>query len=221
MRKIKDFIFEFIFNRLNKVRVYSHLENKYKFIYIHIPKTGGNGILKSLFNLDFGLGHKPLELYYKANRTKFDEYYKFTIVRNPYDRFVSAFNYLKAGGNSQVDIIVLKEELTKHRDVNDFISELKKNPELMVNVMNYVHFMPQTYFLKGNIRATSIDHIGKQEDMETSFNFLKNIFSLNNLELKKQNVTKGYNDTLSYDSKTFLYNLYEEDFRYFDYSSQL
>lgn len=221
MNYIKDVIFEFLFNRLNRIKVYSDLENEHKFIYIHIPKTGGNGILKSLFDVKNGLGHKPLNLYYSANKSKFNNYYKFTIVRNPYSRFVSAFNYLKNGGIVDVDVNVFKNKLEKFSNVNEFIQGLKVDPQLMITVMNYIHFKPQLYFLEGNIRGNSIDHIGKQEEMSASFTILKSQFNLKAVELKKYNITSGYNDRLTNESKIFLYQMYKDDFIYFNYPSDI
>lgn len=63
-----------------------------KLLFIHIPKTGGNSV-----NRVFGVSwedHKDLERYaHEVSRPVVDEYFKFAIVRNPWDRLFSDYNY--------------------------------------------------------------------------------------------------------------------------------
>jgi hypothetical protein len=81
------------------------------FIFVHIPKTGGNSITKALkdYSIDrikfirrgngillanMGLEkHCSLSEYSKVIDT--DVYFKFSVIRNPYDRFLSWFYYEK------------------------------------------------------------------------------------------------------------------------------
>ena len=81
------------------------INHEHKFLFLHLPKTGGTSINK-FFNDKFDnnerdFGH-PYLSDYKCNN--FDDYFKFTVVRNPYDRLVSAFFYMKEYSNFQSDI---------------------------------------------------------------------------------------------------------------------
>ncbi|WP_013322737.1 sulfotransferase family 2 domain-containing protein [Gloeothece verrucosa] len=61
------------------------------FVFIHINKTGGRSIEKAL-NLAFQ--HKTaLEKIDEIGQHKWDKVYKFTTVRNPWDKVVSHFHY--------------------------------------------------------------------------------------------------------------------------------
>ncbi len=215
-----DFI-KYILKRLYKIlnlrkNPYTENENKFKYIYIHIPKTGGNGICKSLFNIA-GEGHKPLIDYYNYNPKKFEEYYKFTVVRNPYDRFMSAFYYLKSGGISEVDIHVFKSKLEHIEDINEFVARLKADRELFVNTFNYIHFLPQSYFLEGNIRGVSIDHIGKQEFMVDTYKVVKEALNVNGSGFQYENKTPKYSTYMTEEVKDFIYEIYKKDFLMFGY----
>jgi hypothetical protein len=75
-------------------------------VYIHIPKTSGTNFIKnaelSAKNLvNYGIeyhknfSHQPLWWWEKQNLIKKTDYI-FSIVRNPYDRFVSFYNHIKS-----------------------------------------------------------------------------------------------------------------------------
>lgn len=77
------------------------ISHKYKFIFIHIPKTAGTTIcsswegslLKETCKADGVLGgtHKSALDIQKMYPAEFEEYFKWAVVRNPFDRFVSKF----------------------------------------------------------------------------------------------------------------------------------
>ena len=72
------------------------ISHKHKCIFIHIPRTGGTSIEKALTEADWWkvdkktkhLDCKTAKNLYKDN---WNEYFKFTIVRNPWDWMVSLF----------------------------------------------------------------------------------------------------------------------------------
>ncbi len=72
-------------------------------IFIHIPKCAGVSVCQSLFG-NLGPGHLTLRQHQEVldSRT-FDSMFKFSFVRNPWDRLVSAFYFLKQGGYNEAD----------------------------------------------------------------------------------------------------------------------
>ena len=82
------------------------INHKKKFIFIHIPKTAGHSI-DTMF-LDLGLVDEELwhftslEIIKKFDRKMWDEYFSFSIVRNPWSRFLS--EYIWQGGNFKTAI---------------------------------------------------------------------------------------------------------------------
>ena len=76
-----------------------------KSIFVHIPKTGGSSVEEMFFlqgDKRYGQGEKHL----KARQVKrlhhkyWDDYLKFTIVRNPWDRIYSLWYNLVATNNT-------------------------------------------------------------------------------------------------------------------------
>ena len=68
--------------------------DKYKCLFVHIPKTGGTSI-ESVFGWYSGhrgeQDHRTILEYRKLLGTNFDTYFSFSIVRNPWDRAVSYY----------------------------------------------------------------------------------------------------------------------------------
>ncbi|HTL74630.1 MAG TPA: sulfotransferase family 2 domain-containing protein, partial [bacterium] len=77
--------------------------DQHRCIFVHVPKCAGISLVKSLFG-DFDCGHTNLRRYQiMFAPAEFNGYFKFTIVRNPFDRVVSAFLFLKKGGVNEKD----------------------------------------------------------------------------------------------------------------------
>ena len=68
-----------------------------KSTFIHIPKTGGTSIstwLKNAYGVNYNKGFKHAS-YEEMKRTFGDLGFTYTVVRNPWDRVVSAYFYYK------------------------------------------------------------------------------------------------------------------------------
>lgn len=185
---------------------------KINVLFIHIPKTGGNAIKNSSFfknNCSY-FGHS------RVQNIQWKEYdTSFAFVRNPYDRVVSAFFYLKNGGekNNKQDKERCKK-LLKYKTFKDFTKDLHL-------FQNEIHFVPQYKFITDdsgkNILVRNIlryEHIDKEYEkfMKSNGYFGEN--------LKKINASK-HKHYLSYydsDSKNIVYSLYKKDFDLFKYN---
>jgi len=69
--------------------------DKEKLIFIHIPKNAGTSIKSFFKSKEIHHKHKNIKQIKKENIEAYNSYKKFTIVRNPYDRMVSWYFYLK------------------------------------------------------------------------------------------------------------------------------
>ena len=78
------------------------VSDSHKFIFVHIPKNAGTSIelalkdyctAESLLRPDTDPHETVLEVKARIGKEKFDEYFKFAVCRNPYDRELSYFFY--------------------------------------------------------------------------------------------------------------------------------
>ena len=73
-------------------------------VHIHIPKTGGFSARK------ITLKHNPAQTHHWHTRvSKYahlprSTHFLFTFTRNPHDRLVSAYTYLRKGGSNKYDL---------------------------------------------------------------------------------------------------------------------
>lgn len=148
---------------------YKGFNHQYKVIFIHIPKNGGISVEKALFKEK--VGHTRLQLFQQYDPDRFQEYYKFAFVRNPWDRLVSAYFFLKAGGRNPVDAQFSKDFLSDFNSFEDFVLSLE-NKRNRKTVLNWLHFRPQLDFIVDKKGVISLDYIGRFEVLEKDFDVL-------------------------------------------------
>ena len=190
-----------------------------KCIFIHIPKTAGTSIeqfLKDNKNEIEYLGvrnNRSLQHLTALELSKeipyvFKIYYKFSFVRNPYDRLLSVYYW------TPIPNVGYKYGKTKAEFLN-FVTNLIKNKRFFNNV--YVdHFAPQYLFLYGN-RKLLVDEVFKYEKLDESVKYLKEKFGINN-ELPILNKSKTKKEDWNERQKERIYKLYMTDFIIFGYN---
>lgn len=183
---------------------YYLVNHKYKIIYCAIPKNA-SGFLRRWFLILSGhntddlpsknIG-KLLSPYILKNKKLINKYNKFSFVRNPYSRLVSAFINKFSIHNKQV-----------HKITHPVISYIQKNIDNNVNEYNitFKHFAEYLY-QKNNLKneddhwkpqwmfLNNIDFnfIGKIETFNENFKKLHDLFSLPYIK-KMPDITNKHN----------------------------
>lgn len=185
-------------------------------IFIHIPKAAGISLYKAIYQRD-SFGHETIQHYENFMSSKeFNECYKFTFVRNPYDRIHSAFYYLKAGGRNRPFDIEYSQQLSSIKSFEEFVLSWLN----IENLYKIQHFCPQVYYLKNSKNEINLDFIGKFEFLETDFRTVaeeleidKELLFLNKTKTNKSN----YKDEYSKQMVKIVDDLYHEDFKLLGY----
>jgi hypothetical protein len=187
-----------------------------KAIFIHIPKSAGMSVSKALFGGKSG-GHATAKEYVGFyGREKYASYFSFSFVRNPWDRLVSAYFYLKEGGSSKTDRRYRDNILNKFEDFNSFVeSWITKD-----SIQNIMHLRPQKDYLTIFGNDVKVNYVGKFETLEEDFKKIANRIGVD-VELPRINVNQSrdedYRQYYNENSIEVVSRVYKKDIEMFGY----
>lgn len=190
---------------LSRKNYYKNVSLKYGLVFVHIPKTGGTTIENLFFNdIENRIKNYNSEHFSIDNYINFNNFFSFTIVRNPYTRIISIYNYYFNGGNQSIQD---KKLLNKNIKLNDFLRHYNKN--------NMKHLKTQASFINNNI--DNINYIGKFENLVNEIQFIANKINvdIDIIHARKTNYNK-YIITPSFINK--INDIYNDDFELFNYN---
>ena len=187
-------------------------------IFVHIPKSAGVSISNSLYNSKGG-GHRTLFHYQRIfSYNKFNEFYKFTFVRNPWDRLFSAYNFLKNGGMNDADAAWSQRYLIDYASFDQFILEGISKKE----IQEYIHFKTQIYYLINSDRRICVDFVGLYENLHSDFQHICHTLeisapSVNHLNSADPSRNNGYINSYTSEMKSIVKDIYAEEIDIFGY----
>lgn len=199
--------------------------NEKKFIFIHIPKNSGTAMsnaIKKKYNKSQllmycerkgpNIGIDKMHLYYEViekfiPKNVLDKYLKFCIIRNPYNKLYSAWNFIK--------------ERHGYKDVNDFVKyKLNKKfiygKELIPGDAR-VHYRPQFTFIYDENDNQYVNFIIRYENLNNDIKELNNKFDLTIPIYGNKNTNRNYIKMFNKESIEKINKIYEKDFLLFNY----
>lgn len=226
-----------------------------KAIFIHIPKTGGQSIERFILrnyglewsdrgrfemrvNHDMGKGpphlaHLTATEYLRlgyCSQDEFRTFFKFSFVRNPFDRLVSAHRFFRYHG--------LDERVTfKDLVFRWFPDHTADNHDTAQDA--YRHVIPQARFLSNEFGQTMVNFVGRFERLEEDFGKVRKHLGLGLGPLAHENKSltppevrnaaspsRGnplikYHEYYDAETEAFVARLYAQDFELFGYRPQV
>lgn len=195
------------------------VNHKFRFIFIHIPKTGGTSVRSALSTLegsDRSITAKtkhetPNEFQDRlkqsvrnsATTSNFEDYLWISFVRNPWDRFSSLHRYLLQGQKKKYQHVP--------QDLNTFVEVLMgPSPPEWSNTIRSLR--PQSDYLP----RLGSHFIGRYENINEDFQRISNIFG-QKLDLVHHNSTLPNSASMSSESINSIAKFYSTDIERFDY----
>ena len=182
------------------------INHKHKFLFIHIPRTGGTSIEEQFEYREEREKNKHWNLSdwvsFLGNE-KLSGYFKFTFVRNPWD--IVASNYCSVWYNNPK--LGGEIGLSSGKSLDYFLSKYKPAP--------FAH--GDSFF--DYITPNQMDFIGRYETREKDLKFIsdKISFDINSKVRARINKNKHYTEYYDDETRQIVAEKYAKDIEYFGY----
>jgi len=178
------------------------ISHEYKCIFIHISRTAGTSMEQTIcgknwWEIDKNTKHitanKAKELY----KDYWDSYFKFSFVRNPWDRIISCYHHM------------WYKNTHKDQDLEYMLNNFKTPPWEQDGILEYV-----------DILGDELNFIGRYENLLDDFNFVKQKIGLNKQlsHMGKGDRDKNYQKYYTDKSITLVENMYKKSIEKFNYT---
>lgn len=194
------------------------VSKKNKTIYFHIGKTGGSSISKLLGDQgfdDYVLSRRKASLskkiaYFKEVAENWNDYYKFTFVRNKFDQMVSLYHYDNTRGARD------DYHLLPNKNVGVFYDFIKNT----VNNSNDLYgYMMDQYFLITLNGHELYDFVGTFENRNEDIKHICKILKIEYRDIRKNigfyDKEKNIKDYYNKELEDILRQKFKKEFDYF------
>ena len=211
--------------------------NDLKCIFVHIPKTAGSSIERVLYpplsrkslaisamsdtNLfagwneehKFWMHHATMQQINDFYEKDVSEYFKFAFVRNPYERAVSDWKFLRGSSNKKWR----SKTFLKYLNCDGYFKRMlsgEKNKSTRID-----HIYRQYDFLYSKDGKCLVDFIGKFENLQVDFNTICDKIGIprKTLPYAKKQKYKHYTEYYDDETREIVAEKYANDIKYFGY----
>jgi len=190
--------------------------HKHKCIFIHIPRTAGTSVEQSIRpDWTFSDFHKEKHLLASTAKKLYseywDNYFKFSFVRNPWDRMVSMSKYSGFYGCNIIDGKLSIEQYIKKFAGAEVDPRSKSYGDDSETIPNAVYL---------NILNEDVDFVGRFENLQEDYNTICSIIGCTNKLLHKEKGArkkKNYADFYTEATQKIVGEKYTKDIEYFNY----
>ena len=204
--------------------------------FVHIPKTAGSGIANRLWTANQAFDETPLEIDKHESilsiqgyldKQSFGTYFKFAIVRNPYDKLVSWYHYYRDfwGNGKSENPPCNPEHIAEFLkwDFDEYVANIKRYHkwDCHTEIACPHHMIAEQYkYIIGHGNLVLIDDLGRVEFLEEDWKRISERIGLEYNPLDRTNTSDHKPWPNYYKNETTarrVLGLYKKDFEYFDY----
>jgi len=175
----------------------------HKFIFVHIPRTGGTSIecnisekieIKKLWTLK----HLTAKgIFDKIGKNKWDKYFKFTFVRNPWDRVISLYHQPAFNKINHISSKSLKY----------FLEHYKPARWEQLRFSDYLNHDKMDFIGRFENRANDLSFIAKKIGIDFDIN-------LNRRKTNHNHYSTYYDE----ETKNIVYEMFKDDILTYNYT---
>ena len=196
------------------------IDHRRKLIFIHIPKTAG----VSMYQMMRYAGPQN----HKTRLDYEEDYFSFGVVRNPWDRLVSAYTYVKSGGRGSRGDLFAQDVLSSVSDFDEFVFCLDdiqlrlqqfENPNNGAFIQGYPHFLPQTCWTHAGSTQV-LDYLVRFERIEADIDKIRPLLGrrIRRLRVLNRSDREDFRRYYSSEAADEVARRYQNDVEYFGYS---
>lgn len=194
------------------------INHKYKIIFIHIPRTGGTSIETAIVGRNWWKVHPPSKhltahIAKKVYAEYWDDYFKFTFIRNPWDRMVSLLKYGAFYG--------VKFNFTDKMLIDEYLEHCNKieYDKRFFHLNQFKDFTPKKNSVYQNIIGEEMNFIGRFENLNEDFKYICDQIKFPQKKLPhiEESQRRHYRDYYNKESKLSVENKYLKDIEKFKY----
>lgn len=210
------------------------ISDRYNFIFFHVPKAAGTSVTKALNknligDVSMNENNRALKRFL-SNRgklwpnhatcgevkaflkeEKYNSYFKFCFVRNPWDRLVSLYHYTvqkeaKIYADKGLQLPQFSQDIMDAGSFENWITSEK--------------FGTAQYFFLSNNNQLLVDYVGRSENLQADFSYVCGLLGMPNIVLPKENVSKHkkYQDYYNDETRQIVAKRYAKDIELFGYT---
>ena len=188
------------------------ISQKHKMIFIHVPKNAGTSIINAFDFCDIP-GHVPWMWFRDHVPELWFDYISFGVVRNPWDRAVSCYEYAKMKSSYWHDTNNKHEDhdLISQMTFTECVMTLKSNPEKF----KHLGWKSQHHWIMKDGQQ-QVDFVVKFESLKQDISRL----GLNGDAIKHDNKSPNTNYRSYYtpETKQLIGQIYKQDIEFFNYN---
>jgi hypothetical protein len=190
-----------------------------KFCFVHIPKNGGTSLKKTLGLRLYGEHFTALD--YKNSYTHiWNDLFKFSFVRNPWDRVASIYHFYKFNRVERVNRHIHNQV---PNDFNVFVRSLFSTapPKWTLGVYSHPYKKIQKNWVTDMDGEIIVDHIARFENYNDEVNYISNQIGVKNPTIyhlrKSGQRDKDYRTLYSDDTAELVSIHLKDDIDFFKY----
>jgi len=129
---------------------------RHPLLFIHVPKNGGTSLKRALYAFD--PGHATLRFYDWLAPSLRRDATSFALLRDPFDRFLSGYDFLRNGGGSDVSIQpAALRRLAGIETIDAYLDHLEALDGNWFKVDSFAR--PQWWYVADRARKVGVDHL--------------------------------------------------------------